>query len=248
MTFSRSPTDAAAPAAPLTPSGSLLAQLCDELRRQPPFDHMDPAHVRDFVQASRQAYFAPGDALVRPEDGVASELFFIRRGTVLGQRGLSSDSGGAFQFETGDLFPISAVLAQRATTTAYHASADTFALRLPAAQALALAERSPVFGDFLNRRIQRFLDLSRAALQSAYASRVLAEQSMETPLARLCRQAPVSCAPSTPLRQALEQMHGQRIGSMLVVDEGQRPLGILTRYDILGRVTLAGRTLGCDSK
>ena len=239
MTLSRFPTQAPSPDAPLTPSGSLLAQLCDELQRHSPFDEMEPAHVRAFVEASRQAYFAPGEALVRPEDGVASELFYIRRGAVVGKRGLSDVSGGAFQYESGDLFPISAVLAQRATSTAYHATADTFVLRLPAAQSLALAELSPVFGDFLNRRILRFLDLSRAALQSAYASRVLSEQSMETPLERLCRQAPVTCGPKALLREALERMQALRVGSMLVVDEGERPVGILTRYDILGRVTLA---------
>ncbi|MGS5088758.1 DUF294 nucleotidyltransferase-like domain-containing protein [Hydrogenophaga sp. A37] len=239
MTLSRFPTNPPPPDAPLKPSGSLLGQLCDELQRHPPFDEMDPLHVRSFVEASRQAYFAPGDALIKPEDGVASELFFIRRGAVLGKRGLSDVSGGAFQYEAGDLFPISAVLAQRATTTSYHATEDTFALRLPAEQLQALAEQSHVFADFLNRRILRFLDLSRAALQSAYASRVLSEQSMETPLERLCRQALVTCGPQTPLQDALEQMHRLRIGSMLVVDREERPIGILTRFDILGRVTLA---------
>ena len=31
-------------------------------------------------------------------------------------------------------------------------------------------------------------------------------------------------------------MHERRIGSVLVADEAGAPLGILTRYDILGRV------------
>lgn len=230
----------AASETPVQPSGSLLAQLADELRRHPPFDDMASDHVRAFVEASRQAYFAPGEALVQPGDGPARELFYIRRGAVVGKRGLSAVAGGAFQYEAGDLFPISAVLAQRATTTSYHATEDTFVLRLPAQQMQALAQQSPVFGDFLNRRVLRFLDLSRAALQSAYASRVLAEQSMETPLERLCRHAPVTCRPETPVREALELMHRQRIGSMLVVDPQTRPLGILTRYDVLDRVTLAG--------
>lgn len=226
-----------------SPSASLLDQLAAELGRFPPFDEMDVGHVRAFVEASRQAYFAPGEALVRPEDGPASELFFIRRGAVVGKRGLSDVAGGAFEYVAGDLFPVSAVLAQRATSTAYLATEDTFVLRLPAERMQALAQLSPVFGDFLNRRVLRFLELSRAALQAAYASRVLAEQSMETPLERLCRHEPVSCAPDTPLRQALENMHRLRIGSMLVVDEGQRPVGILTRYDVLDRVALAGVSL-----
>ncbi|CDN85944.1 DUF294 nucleotidyltransferase-like domain-containing protein [Hydrogenophaga intermedia] len=223
----------------LRPSGSLLANLSDELRRHPPFDEMDPAHVSAFVAASRQAYYAPGEPVVAPEDGPVRELFFIRRGAVTGKRGLSEVSGGAFQYEAGDLFPISAVLAQRAPTTLYHATEDTFVLVIAAEDMRALAQRSPPFGDFLNRRILKFLELSRAALQVAYSSQALAEQSLETPLVELVgHKAPVSCAPHTPLREVLGQMHERRIGSMLVVDGVGAPMGILTRSDVLGRVAL----------
>ena len=233
------PGGAAAANPLLRPSGSLLNNLCLELRRHPPFNEMEPAHVKAFVAASRQAYFAPGEAVVRPEDGAVRELFFIRRGAITGKRGLSDVAGGAFQYEAGDLFPISAVLARRAPTTTYSATEDTFVLGLPADEMQALAETSPVFGDFLNRRILKFLDLSRAALQVVYASQALAEQSLETPLAQLCHKAPVTCSPDTPLQDVLSQMHRLRIGSMLVVNPTGEPVGILTRYDILGRVALA---------
>ena len=220
------------------PPDNLVAQLCDELQRHPPFSEMEPADVKAFVAASRHAYFASGAPVVSPEDGPARQLFFIRRGAVTGKRGLSDVAGGAFQYEAGDLFPVSAVLAERAPTTRYSATEDTFALVISAEDMQALASQSAVFGDFLNRRILKFLDLSRAALQVAYASQALGEQSLETPLAQLCHKAPVTCAPETPLQDALAQMHELHIGSMLVVDAAGAPLGILTRYDILGRVTL----------
>lgn len=240
MTSRPGPIDPAAEH--LRPSGSLLVNLGDELQRHAPFNEMDVAHVRDFVAASRQAYFAPGETVVSPEGGPVRELFFIRRGAVTGKRGLSDVSGGAFQYEAGDLFPISAVLAQRAPTTRYSATEDTFVLAVPVQAMQALAERSAVFGDFLNRRILKFLELSRAALQVAYSSQALAEQSLETPLGQLGQagqKAPVTCPPGTPLREALSTMHQLRIGSMLVVDAQDRPLGILTRSDVLARVTLA---------
>ncbi len=222
----------------LRPSGSLLANLSTELQRHPPFNEMDPAHVAAFVAASRQGYYAPGETVVAPENGPVRELFFIRRGAVTGKRGLSDVSGGAFQYDAGDLFPISAVLAQRAPTTRYHATEDTFVLVIGAEAMHALAQQSPVFGDFLNRRILKFLDLSRAALQVAYSSQALAEQSLETPLGDLGHKTPVTCTPGTPLREVLTRMHEQRIGSMLVVDARGAPLGILTRSDVLGRVAL----------
>jgi len=240
-------TDAAQPlaslSADLSPSSSLLANLRQELMRYPPFAQMQAGDVDFFLSHARQNYFAPEEILIAPDNGPVKELFFIRQGAVIGERGLAELSGGAFHYEPGELFPVSAALAQRAVTATYRAVADTFVLALPLASMHALAVMSPPFADFLNRRILKFLDLSRRALQVAYASQALAEQSLETPLGEVARDAPVTCVPDTPLREALARMHQQRVGSMLVVDEGRRAVGILTRYDILGRVTLAALPL-----
>lgn len=229
----------ASPAGPATPSPSLLSNLREALQRVPPFAQMDAADVDFFLTRSQQRYYAPGEALVAPADGPVTEIFFIRQGAVTGVRGLAELSGGAFQYEAGDLFPLSAAVAQRAVTATYSAVQDTFALALPVEAMKALAERSAPFADFLNRRILKFLDLSRRALQVAYSSQALTEQTLETPLGELVRKAPVCCAPDTPLREVLQTMQARRIGSMLVTDPAGRPLGILTRFDILGRVTLA---------
>jgi CBS domain-containing protein len=81
------------------------------------------------------------------------------------------------------------------------------------------------------------------ALRFAYASQTLAEQALATPLHELARRELVAVRPDTPLSQALATMHDRRIGSMLVLDEAGAAKGILTRHDVLGRVTLAGRSL-----
>ncbi len=228
------------PAAPASPSPSLLANLRQELQRVPPFAQMDAASLDFFLTHSRQRYYAPGEALVAPADGPVTEIFFIRQGAVTGVRGLAELSGGAFQYEAGDLFPVSAAVAQRAVTATYSAVQDTFALALPAAAMQALAQRSAPFADFLNRRVLKFLDLSRRALQVAYSSQALAEQSLETPLGDLMRKTPACCPPDTPLREVLQTMQGKRIGSMLVTSATGQALGILTRFDVLGRITLPG--------
>lgn len=226
-----------------TPSGSLLANLRQELARYTPFSQMAVADLDFFLSHAEQLYFAPGEVLVEPASGEVTRLFFIRRGAVSGKRGLADLSGGAFQYETGDLFPISAAIARRAVTATYEATTDTFVLSLPTAVMQTLAQKSVPFADFLNRRVLKFLDLSRQALQVAYSSQTLAEQSLETPLGELARRAPVTCRPHTPLREALTEMHQRRIGSMLVTGERGEPLGILSREDILGKVTLQGVAL-----
>lgn len=222
-----------------SPPASLLAALRPELERHPPFAQMAGEAVDFFLAHAEQRYYAPGEVLLEPTSGTVSEIYFVRQGAVTGVKGIAEVSGGAFQYEVGDLFPLSAATARRAVTATYRATADTFVLVLPADAMDALATSSPEFADFLNRRIARFLDLSRRALQVAYASQTLAEQSLETPLGELGLRAPVTCRPGTPLREALAEMHKRRIGSIIVTDGEGGVAGILTRYDVLGRVALA---------
>lgn len=228
---------AASPSAQ-SPSASLLANFRQELARYTPFSQMATADLDFFLTNSQQQYFAPGETLLEPAGGAVQHLFFIRQGAVSGKLGLAELSGGAFQYEAGDLFPVGAAMAQRAVTATYQAVADTFVLALPCSAMQALAEKSGPFADFLNRRVLQFLDLSRRALQAAYSSQALAEQSLETRLGDLVRKTPVSCRPETPLREALTEMQQRHVGSMLVTGERGEALGILSRHDILGRVTL----------
>ncbi len=227
----------------MTPSPSLVTNLRSELMRFAPFAQMVPAHVDRLVVEGTQCYFEPGEAVLTPSHGVVTQLLFIRRGSVSGRRG-ADDAGAGFAVEAGELFPIGAVMAERAVRATYTAEADTFCLALPAASVHTLAGESAPFADFLNRRVQQLLDLSRRALQRAYASQSLAEQSLETPLGDLLRRAVVTVSPATPLADALQAMHGKRIGSVLVADDDSgAAIGILTRHDVLGRITLPGLAL-----
>jgi CBS domain-containing protein len=227
----------------MTPSSSLIVNLRAELMRFAPFAQMAPAHVDRFVADCTQCYFEPDEVVLEPSRGEVKSLLFIRRGSVSGRSGPAGDRAG-FEAGAGDLFPIGAAMAQRAVSATYTAQADTFCLALPVASMQALARDSAPFADFLNRRIQQLLDLSRHALQVAYASQSLAEQSLETPLGDLLRRAVFTVPAATPLADALQAMHDKRIGSVLVADDHSgAAVGILTRHDVLGRVTLPGLPL-----
>jgi CBS domain-containing protein len=228
-----------------TPSTSLLANLRDQAMRFEPFARMPAAQVERFVGACTQVYFEPDEAIVAPADGPVQALYWIRRGSVGAWRGEARTAADA-EYTAGDFFPVGAALGARAVRSTYRATADTFCLRLPVAALHMLTRDCAPLAEFLNGRVEHLLALSQQALQAAHASQVLAEQSLETPLAQLLRRPPVGVAPHTPLGDALRTMHEQRIGSILVTDPASgAALGILTRDDILDRVTLAG--VGLDT-
>jgi CBS domain-containing protein len=57
------------PPSSTTPSPSLLANLRSELTRLAPFAQMSAAHVERCITVATQAYFAPGETVLSPQDG-----------------------------------------------------------------------------------------------------------------------------------------------------------------------------------
>ena len=218
-----------------TPSAPLLGHYRTLLQQWPPFMDMPAADVDSFLIQAEQRYLEPGEVLLSPERGPIDTLFLIRRGTIRSEQG-PEGAKRVFAYEAGDMLPVAAALARRPVMSTYAAVDDVFVLAIPVAEVEALAQRSPRFSDFLNRRVLALLEKSRQALQQDYSSRVLAQQTLETPLSQLAVQTVAHCLPETPLRQALDAMHARHIGSMLVIDAAGGLQGILTRHDLLGLV------------
>ena len=224
----------ASPTAALsTPSVPLLGHYRTLLQQWPPFMDMPAADVDSFLIQAEQRYLEPGEVLLSPERGPIDTLFLIRRGTIRSEQG-PEGAKRVFAYEAGDMLPVAAALARRPVMSTYAAVDDVFVLAIPVTEVEALAQRSPRFSDFLNRRVLALLEKSRQALQQDYSSRVLSQQTMETPLSQLAVRTLAHCLPETPLRQALDTLHARHIGSMLVIDAAGVLQGILTRHDLLG--------------
>lgn len=230
------------------PASHLLARQLQLWRQWPPFDAMAEPALTRLVLGAEQRYFAPGEVLLRPEDGPARQLHVVRSGLVVARHGLADldPSGLGWQYEAGDCFPMAALMNGRAVTATYQAETDVFVWVLPSELVREVARESPPLAAHLSERVLQLLQLAgreqarQAALSAHHA---LAEHAMERPLGELMRRDPLAVTPDTPLEQALRAMAQRRVGSCLVVDAGQRPLGILTRDDVLDRITLPQRPL-----
>lgn len=227
---------------PERPSSTLIAQFAVELGHRLPFSRMQAAHVHAFVAAAEQLYFAPGEPVLQPADGPTQHLICVRQGSVVSRRG--GDAEQPLAYGPGDLFPVGAMVSGRPVSANYTADEDCFCLRVPARQVMALAAESPPLADWLQHRVLQMLEVSRRAAQAHWSAQALAELSLETPLAKLPAKPLLACAPETAIGDALLRMQEARVGSILAIDAGGTAMGILTRHDILDRVTLPQVPLG----
>lgn len=205
-----------------------------------PFDRMEPAHLLWMLERMQIAYYAQGEVIISPEQGVAERFLVIKQGMVQGEQNVAdaSESDTWLELSEGECFPLGALLAHRPVVSVYRAGKDTFCYELPVEDFHALLGLSSPFRDFCTRRIANLLEHSKQVIQAQYTQSSTGQQSLTSPLSAIIRRAPITCAPQTSVREVLQKMQKSRIGSMVAVDDAGRPLGILTLPDVLARIAL----------
>ncbi len=232
-----------------SPSQGLVQSAAAFLRGFEPFAQLELDLLLGLARKLELAYFSKGEVLIEPASGKPSHAFIVKQGVVEGERMdlRNSQDGGVLHMTPGEIFPVGALTAQRPVSTIYRAKTDVFAWLLPEAEFNRLMQLSAPFLDFCKRRMGALLDLSMQQQQARYASAAAPLQMMATPLSAVARGVPVRITSNTSIRQAFEAMQAHKLGSVLIVDAHQPdskiPIGIFTRDDVIGRVSLPGVSL-----
>jgi CBS domain-containing protein len=219
-------------------ANSLLQATADHLARFVPFDGMLREHLLWLAARLKLAYYGKGETLLDPATGAVKKLFIVKQGEVTGEQG---DAGAWIELHEGEAFPLGALLSGRAAVSHFKAKSDVFTYELDAAGFHELVKLSPAFHDFCTHRLATLLEKSQRGVQATYATATSEQQSLRSPLSSIAHRKPVTCAPDTSLRSALETIRASGIGSIVVVEgevDNQRPVGIFTVRDLIGRVIL----------
>jgi CBS domain-containing protein len=217
---------------------ALIAATVAHLSRFAPFDAMAPEHLAWLAERLKLGYYARNEVVLSPARGEVDRLYIIKQGVIQGEQ--AAQGGAWLELHEGETFPLGALLSRRPAISTFRAQTDVFCYELKADDFHALFRLSPPFHDFCTRRIAALLAQSQRSVQASYAATVSGQQSLDSPLSALVRRKPVTCTADGPLRQALERMRDEHVGSIVVVDAEDRPLGMFTVRDLITRVVLPG--------
>lgn len=219
----------------------VAANTSSFLKKHAPFNKMKSEALSFFAERAQMAFYPAGSEIIGPDSGKVRNFYLIESGKVQARQAgeVTVTEYSVLSLGAGESFPIGAVTAGRPSTNVYTAVQDVFCYQLPAEDFLALLESSPEFNLFCTRYIASLLDQSRQQLQIQFAQRASEQQTLNSPLASIGSRSPVSVAPDTALRTALEVMSRAGIGSLVIAGEDKKPVGVFTRSDLLDRVVLA---------
>jgi CBS domain-containing protein len=212
------------------------------LAKHAPFNRMARVSLEWVAARVQVAFYPTGTCILAPENGVVAYFHIVESGKVQARQAgeVAVTEYSVLTLGPGESFPIGAVTARRPSTNTYVALEDTFCYRLPAQDFLELMTASPEFNLFCTQYIASLLNQSRQQLQIQFSQRASEQQTLNSPLAAVGSRSPVVVTPEVSLRAALETMSRAKVGSLVVVDGGKKPVGIFTRTDLLDRVVLAG--------
>lgn len=216
------------------------------LQKFPPFNQMESAHLAYLVENCLLRFYGRGESIIKPGDGPVEHFYIVKQGRVVGERPHSAKRGTETTFEIagGECFPLAALLGERATRTEHLAGEDTFCLLLAKPAFVRLFALSGPFRDFALRGVSSLLDQVNQQVQLRAVETLGAQYSLDTRLIDLAVRQPIACPPQMPLRDAVRLMHENQVGSIVIVDEQQRPQGIFTLRDLRRVIADACADLG----
>ncbi|MCW5590912.1 MAG: CBS domain-containing protein [Burkholderiales bacterium] len=225
--------------APASATG-LVASTMATLRRHAPFNAMRESHLAFLASRLRLAYFSEGEVILEGGQGIPECANIIKQGAVVVSADTASDEVELALHE-GECFPIGALLAGRPVTRTYRASHDTFCYQLARRDFNDLVEQSEVFRNFCTHRIAHLLHQALGNLQKDVVASSEERQPLERPLREAIHREVVTVDESAPIRDALDLMVSQKVGSVIVTRGEGELAGIFTLRDVASRVALPGR-------
>jgi len=216
-----------------------LDKITAFLQATPPFHALPPEVLRKTAAGVMIEFFAHGEVFIRADEKPLDFLYLIHKGAVRlflkqGRREVLLDLRAE-----GD--SIGAACLLRQAPPAYNAAAveDTICYLVRREIFLDLVEIFPLFkafGAYIPDGVQRLSP--RFPGPAGPESDLTSEADLfRTPVKALVRRPPVCCPPGTTIQAAARLMSRERVGSMVVVNEETKPLGIFTDKDL--RLVLA---------
>jgi len=215
-----------------------------ELRRIPPFDRLNEADLRTVVLATEVRYLDRGEEIFAEGAEPERRFFVLKKGRVEIERSVDGERHLVDVCDDGDVFGIRALIVGQPYSARAVASEESLVFSVGYDIFAEVMERVPDVSLFFaagfaaelpplrERIVQAAKDVRKAWSKSA-------SRGSEHHVVRPARP-PVTAEADATIQSVARRMRDDRIGSMLIVDETKKPIGMVTDTDLRNRVVAEG--------
>ncbi len=220
-------------------------EVIEFLKEVPPFQFLEEEDLYSIVPGMNMEFYPKG-AVILQEGGPPSDaLRIIKKGAV--QVSIKGEKGEELIIDVrgeGETFGLWSLLEGEQKTTV-RAIEDTICYLLPKERVKHLLDTNAIFTEyFLRSHISKYLDKAlKERIQKGLSQREVERAIFTTPVINIASTEPVTVKVDTPIQEAAKKMAEKRISSLIVVDEEDVPVGIITDRDLREKVVALGRNL-----
>ena len=218
------------------PAENIISRAVDFLRQHPPYQFIPAAALENLASGLEIAFFKANEALFSEGEPAGDFAYLLFKGQV----SLSRDSAAGESIfdicDVGDTFGVRALLSGNPYLMTARTKEDSLVYLIPRDRFLHVIESYPRAGLFFAAGFAAGMTIVRE--ESGKARRELLPVPVARQLFRAEEVVPLqpqdkvqACGPDDSIGAAAEIMTAHRIGSLVVVDENRRPLGIITQTD-----------------
>ncbi|MFW2389020.1 MAG: DUF294 nucleotidyltransferase-like domain-containing protein [Polyangiales bacterium] len=226
-------------------SDSMIVTVANRLAKHPPFDRLERELLDRIARGIRIRYLEPGDIVFEQGAAPNPEFYVLVKGEIEVSQRVDEADVLVDVCDDGDIFGVRALLGDREYGATTQAKDDTLLYVLSKAQLDELVAEAPRVAMFFAANfaadVPQLGDTNRlVAVRAARRHERAADTSDHVRRVDPVRDV-LTCTTGTTIREAATQMSARNVGSILVVDEEKRPIGIVTDSDLRTKVVGQGR-------
>ena len=216
------------------------------LKKYPPFSLLDDPSLSALIESLIMEIYLAGTIILKQGDELSRGLYIIREGSVRIFAGAAPDQERIIDYRgVGETFGFLSLGEKERLDVSVQAAGDTVCYVADSTSVTKLLNEHPLLREYL---IPSYfpkhggLISPKGVLQNALhlgSERVL----FTTPVRDLACRDVVTARTDLPIIEAARLMSAHRIGALVLVDEFDRPVGIITSSDLRDRVLVQQKDL-----
>jgi CBS domain-containing protein len=226
-------------------STTIVREVVNFLKMYPPFNNISENDLSQLAVQIKLQYVQKDEYIFRQADHPYPYFFVVKKGNIR----IVQDTSEAIDLidtcDEGDVFGVRALLAGDNYIASAQAEEDSLLYEIPIEGFQKLLEKYPKVTLYFVAGFASGITVLKpenlANTQKAHTSlnaspkSGLAELALDT-LQISIRMRLIACSPNQTIREAAQMMTQYNVGSLLIIDEDKKPLGIITDADFRKKV------------